>query len=363
MEKIITNNPKGYPEIRNIFPRYDGKFTYKKDIFNFCLNITHKITGKGYHPFWKGLFYDFEDQETPCVFFNTINLGNNLWKIYFETTVPRLGNVPKIFYDLAVKSLSKENCTEIIAISKCAYDLQIDYIKKNYPTYLEIIKSKMSLRLPLQKPLINNYRDKRLSKHKIVFTIIGSDFFRKGGKEVLHAFNDILPKNPHLHLNIISSLNYGDYATHTTKKDFDDAKDIIKRYPENIKHYSSLPNKEVLELLINSHVGLLPTWADSFGYSVLEAQAAGCPVITTNVRALPEINNNDIGWIINVPLKTDKNAMIDSPKERTEFSDLLQSNLRKILIEIIDKSKLIKQKGEKSLKKIIIEHEASIPPR
>lgn len=51
-----------------------------------------------------------------------------------------------------------------------------------------------------------------------------------------------------------------------------------------------------------SDVGLLPTWADTYGYSVLEFQACGCPVISSNTRGLPEINNNEAGWIINMPL-------------------------------------------------------------
>ena len=41
-------------------------------------------------------------------------------------------------------------------------------------------------------------------------------------------------------------------------------------------------------------VGLLPTWAESYGYSVLEMQACGLPVVTTNIRALPE--TNVCGW-------------------------------------------------------------------
>ncbi|MFW2788163.1 glycosyltransferase, partial [Acinetobacter baumannii] len=60
------------------------------------------------------------------------------------------------------------------------------------------------------------------------------------------------------------------------------------------------------------HIGLLPTWADTFGYSVLEFQACGCPVISTDVRALSEINNNDIGWLINVDKNKYGEIVVDS---------------------------------------------------
>ncbi len=62
-----------------------------------------------------------------------------------------------------------------------------------------------------------------------------------------------------------------------------------------------MPNQQVLELLKTCDVGLLPTYADTYGFSALEAQSAACPVISTDVRALPEINNTEVGWLINVP--------------------------------------------------------------
>lgn len=360
MEKIITNNPNGYAEIRNIFSRYPAEFIYKKDIFDFGLKLSHRLTKKGYNPFWKGLYYNFQDQATPCIFFNSINLGRNPWKVYFETKLPRLGIAPKCLYDIAIRRLTKDNCLEIIAISQCAYDMQLKYIKKEYPQYHDVIKSKMKVQLPPQKPLIDDYTQKNLPSNTIVFTIVGSDFFRKGGKEVLQVFNELIPNYPQLQLNIVSSLNYGDYATHTTKEDYIDALNIISKYPVNINHYISLPNSEVLELFRNSHVGLLPTWADSFGYSVLEAQASGCPVITTNIRALPEINNDEIGWIIEVPKNYNKDGDIISQEKSEIFSKNLYKNLYLTLLQILKSHEAIKEKGAKCLNQIKLKYEADI---
>lgn len=147
-------------------------------------------------------------------------------------------------------------------------------------------------------------------------------------------------------LNIVSSLNYGDYATHTTQKDQEVALEIFKKHPDNIHHYHSLPNNQVLELLINSHIGLLPTWADSFGYSVLESQAAGCPCITTDIRALPEINNNEVGWIIK----------LQNPIYNLENREFMIQELMRI-IELIAKDKnMIKIKGKNALQQIMLNH-------
>jgi len=79
-------------------------------------------------------------------------------------------------------------------------------------------------------------------------------------------------------------------------------KSLILDNLDRITYYEYLPNNEILELMkYKIQVGMLPTRGDTYGYSVLEFQASGCPVISTDVRALLEINNEDCGWIINVP--------------------------------------------------------------
>lgn len=352
MEKTITNNPNGYAEIRNIIIDNPEKFIYKKDLFDYGLKIMHLITKRGYHPFWKGFYYNPFDQKTPAHFFNTINLGRNPFKVHFETTLPRLGKAPKWLYRLGIKKLASKNCKEIIAISQCAYDLQIKHLKENYPKYLDAISAKMKVVLPPQKPLIKSYSEKTLPTDKIIFTLVGGDFFRKGGRETLQVFDKLIPLHPNLHLNIVSSLAFGDYATHTTKEDKEEALRIIAKHPSNITHYNSLPNDKVLQLFMESHIGLLPTWADSFGYSVLEAQAAGCPNITTDIRALLEVNNNEIGWVINVPQTENKNALIETEEQRVDFSKLLKNELLKIVKDIVENPTQIEIKGTKSLNEV-----------
>ena len=50
-----------------------------------------------------------------------------------------------------------------------------------------------------------------------------------------------------------------------------------------------LPNREVVAAYHCAHVLLLPSSQEGFGFPVLEAMAAGCPVVCTNVTSLPEI--------------------------------------------------------------------------
>lgn len=342
MKIQYTNYPNGYAEIRNFIAPLKKEVTFKRrrDLFQLLLNSWFRLTGKGYQPFFKGLFFNpFINSKDQFRFFNTILIGRNPWQVTFETTIPRLGDAPNWLYKLAVKQLAQKNCQHIYALSQCAYNMQKEYMEKHWPDYAPFIISKMSVKHPYQAPLINKYEDKPLNPSKIVFTLTGADFFRKGGMEVLKAFDQLIPQYPQLHLNIISSLKFGDYATHTTEADQKEAKKIIAKYPDNITHYQSLPNEKVLELYKASHVGLLPTWADTYGYSVLEAQAAGCPCITTNIRALPEINNDEIGWMINI-----KNL-----KYNNETKHFMVNSLILIIKQIIDDISIINKKGIKAL--------------
>ncbi|MCE3280312.1 MAG: glycosyl transferase group 1 [Bacteroidetes bacterium] len=354
--RIINNSPDTYAEVRNITFFQKERIKMVDDIFSTLNKLKHKLTGVGYTQFYKGFFFSSEDQKTPCHFFNSINLGRNPWIVTFETILPRIGNANRYWYNLGIKRLVKENCRCIIALSECAYNRQIAYVKEKYPQYEDVIRKKMIVMHPPQAILVENYQNKQVDKNAIIFTIVGSDFFRKGGREVLNVFNELIPLFPQLKLIIISSLIYGDYASQTSEQDFLKAMQIIKRFPENITHYKSLPNNEVLEILKKSHVGLLPSWGDTYGYSVLEAQAAGCPVITTNLRAFPEINNNNTGWVLEVPLNNGMDADIDTTEKRINFQKIIEKELKKSIVEIIHFPGMIRDKGILCIERIKKEH-------
>jgi glycosyltransferase involved in cell wall biosynthesis len=354
--KIINNNPLGYAELRNINVFGINSIKYIDDVFSFGNKLKHKLTGKGYNVFYKGLFYSIKDQKTPCHLFNSINLGKNPWIVTFETTLPRLGEGHSFWYSLSVKKLANSNCKRIIALSQCTFSRQIDYLKQNYPEYLSSIQKKMLVMHPPQALLINNYEEKSLESNSLIFTIVGADFFRKGGREVLNVFSELIPLYPQLKLNIISSLLFNDYASKATTEDYNKALEIIHKFPDNIFHYKGLPNAEVLSILTKSHVGLLPSWGDTYGYSVLEAQAAGCPVITTNLRSFPEINNNKIGWVLELPLNAGMDADIDTKEKRLIFQGILEDGLRESVLEMLAFPNLIKEKGLACIQRIKEDH-------
>ena len=175
----------------------------------------------------------------------------------------------------------------------------------------EIIRKKMIVLHPPQEVLVDqpvqrDYDD----QHPIRLILVGSGFFRKGGREILRAFDKLIrEENANLKLILVSSLKMDDYAAKETQEDLDWASNFIQEHSDWIEYYPSLSQAEVLNLMKTCDIGLLPTYADSYGFSVLEAQACGLPVISTDVRALPEINNTDCGWLIRVQKRNGRSAL------------------------------------------------------
>jgi len=195
-------------------------------------------------------------------------------------------------------------------------------------------------------------------EHPIRFVLVGAAFFRKGGRELFKAFQRLAgEEGMPIRLVVVSSLRVEPYAAHETEADINWARQIIAEKPHWLEYYKELPNNEVLELLKNADVGLLPTWADTYGLSVLEAQASGCPVITTNVRALPEINNNHVGWLIKVPKDELGEAIYATDEDRQKLSQSIQSGLESAIRSIVADPSVIALKGQAALDQIRAEHD------
>lgn len=170
MEKVIATNNKGYNQNRNFVEIPHGcHFIQERDIFSTLLNQYFRLTKK-IHPFFQFLhYYPGNTKVKLRHFFNTISFNKAPFIVTFETTLPRLGNAPQWINSLALKQLASESCKKIIALSQNAYDQQIEFLKKDYPNYIEPIRSKMMVLHPPQKLLINDYIEKKLPVKKNYF--------------------------------------------------------------------------------------------------------------------------------------------------------------------------------------------------
>ena len=347
MVRLLT----GYNEKRHfldhslgVAPVWDFSALVEKLIFRF--------TKVGYRPTWKSFFFRPFDQRV-FLGFNTIRIDGGPFLVFFETTLPRVSKKRFLLVYLERRALKSPNCLGLVAISHCAKNHQLAH----FGTQREI-----TVLHPPQKILVAKPNDERWTKNgPVKFCFVGRDFARKGGIEMLRAFDKLNQKN--WHLTIVSSLSIDDYATQYTKEHQrllrQEILAILERRRTQIDWHESLPNEQVLKVMKDVHIGLLPTWHDTYGYSVLEFQASGCPVISTDIRALPEINNDRCGWVIPVGKRFDALVYPLKSKERREaFSKDLSNSLRTLLEEILISPRgLLREKAEKGLSRIRAEHD------
>jgi len=360
--RIVGTNHIGYPEERNFARLPLQRYEVRKqlDLFKLPTWFCYRLLNRNY-PFLLNTFCDFGLVNRCALLhlFNGICLGGRPWVVTFETALPRWGwsAVPDWLVAHGVRLLAGSACRRVIALSRCAANIQMEFLRSKFQAFAPAVEAKMEVLHPSQPPLVQNGSGKPGPDQPIHFVMVGGDFFRKGGLEVLRVFDRLLNGDAPVRLTIVSRLRGGDYATHATPADEGAARDLIERHADRITWHFSMPNNEVLELMKSAHVGLLPTWADTYGYSVLEAQAAACPVISTDVRALPEINNNSVGWMIPVPKDADGNGRIATAQERGEFSKIVERGVEAAVRDILRNPNSVRIKGSLALERIRAFHD------
>jgi len=359
--RIVGVKAITYPEKRNFAGLEVPGFQFKKvkDFYKFPAYAYFKIKKKS-HPYWLNLFQDFDSGKYDLLhFFNAASVGKKPWITTFEYYMPRGAHLPGTYPEenkyihKVLQLMEGDSCKKLIALSEWAREAQLAYLKAaNHPT--DVIDSKLITIHPPQKKLLESVSEKSWDG-PLKLLLVGADFFRKGGMESLEVIDNLIKSGLEIEFSIISRMQFGDYASKSTQKDVDRAKEIIQQH-ESIHLYDFLSNEEVVQKMIDSHLVLLPSFEETYGYTVLEGQAAACPVITTNGTAFTEINNNEIGWVIEVELDEHKRSVPRSDSAKTAFQQKVKSSLEEILMSAYHDRDLLAKKGAKALDKIERQH-------
>ena len=323
------------------------------------------------------LFYDFKTAyPTRCDifhFFNCICLDKyNKWVVSVESGVPWPISVTRCvesenadfspimhskYVERRLRALASPNCLGLLALSHCTENIQKELISQ-FPRYEEVICKKLITLLPPQKLIVHDLSEKQLlwnSDEEFTFIYVGSDFYRKGGRETIEVLSDLHCKY-NFRLILISSMAIDEQRYLRTEHDPEDIKRLIEQNRGWIEYHDRLPNTEVLKKMKKAHVCLLPTWMDTFAYSVLEAQACGTPVISTSLRALTEINDESVGWLIKVPVNRLNNPLHLTKEQQDVFSEQLLLGLRDKVEYVLNHRDEVEIKAEKCIHKIKIKH-------
>ncbi|NPA92831.1 MAG: glycosyltransferase family 4 protein [Chloroflexi bacterium] len=363
-----------YSYTRNVLHRLpEAQYVPVNDVFSWAVNTTLRINRVARRtigrPLWSHFnlnnqFWDFDRSGVDVIhLFNGISYGHTPWVSTFETAVPRFLEVMAALhsgepdfnrfqrwrFEKAIQAAASDHCLGLVALSERARRAQhLVLAWSNAPDLAQTIAAKTRVLHPPQPLLVEDFTAKTaLPLKPLRFMFVGHDFFRKGGLEMLRTFVDMRKESPWpFTLTIVSALQGHDYATQAGEAEIAEAQRLIHENQDWIQHFPRLPYEDVLARMQQAHVGMLPTYADSYGYSVLEFQAAGCPVITTNINALAEINAAERGWVIEVPRTSLGEATFHTPEGRQAVSAAIAQGIRQALEEILANPEIVLQKGQ-----------------
>jgi len=189
------------------------------------------------------------------------------------------------------KLFLETQCKKIVFWSQAAYQTMLDYGGVKHPEVL----AKSCVVYPSIRQPENLPTGTTRSEFNLLFS---GDFFREGGANVVDAFEQASKRHPDLRLRICSD----------PEKDFNTSDlGLREKYLTKIRtnpkiQLGRIPrSRMVQEILPETDLYLLPTYAEAFGFAILEAMAFGIPVITTNHFAIPEImQDGESGLMIDI---------------------------------------------------------------
>ncbi len=147
-------------------------------------------------------------------------------------------------------------------------------------------------------------RDQRECKN-ILF--IGRDYRRKGGDTALAVFRKVHSSIPESTLTYVGPLE-------------------AQKIPPGVKYYANPDDRTLFnEIYPSADIFFMPTRADAFGISLVEAMSFGIPPVTTNTGSIPEFVVNGSNGFIHDAEDVDSMAesiltLLQSPATRRAMS-------------------------------------------
>lgn len=287
------------------------------------------------------------------------------WIASFESTLPMgqredTSEVHLQWMARNYRQMAAPSCKKLLAFSQWAKDTTLDWMRRNGCTAeYDAIREKIQVLYPPQAVQLteDEVRQKFADvERELRFVFVGRDFYRKGMYECLLELVELRKRIP-LRLSLVSGLGQG-YTYRVpayTEEETAQVRQLLHDNADWIDFHESLPNEEVLALCKKAHVGLLPTYRDSFGYSVIEMQSCGCTVLSTDICALPELNSPDIGYVCSI--REAMEALTDAPGDPQKLRPLLKAQLHTQLACIAAERGTLCEKALRARRRVAQQHD------
>lgn len=181
------------------------------------------------------------------------------------------GRIPEIF-----KNKGWELCL-LKKVLKSA-DAIIVMDKRSYETLcLSGFKNIYKLPNPLSESIENLINSNHVDKKGNEVLFVGHIIKTKGILELIRACNEI----ENIHLTLMGE---------GTESFIKEAKSLVKHKGYNWVNFTGMcPSDEVVKSMLSCDVFVLPSYTEGFPNVIIESMACGCPIVATDVGAIPEM--------------------------------------------------------------------------
>lgn len=211
------------------------------------------------------------------------------------------------------KSILK-HATVVIALTK---DMQ-NAITRIYPRDVEVVPNGIDTS---RFDNIESKKEKINSGKKLLY--VGRLVPVKGVVDLIDSMKYIIEKNQDVELIII-----GDG---TLRKELEN-KSRDNGLSDHICFKGEVPNEVIPQCMISADIFILPSYSEGFPNCLLEAMAAGLPIVCTNIKGLPDIVEDNINGFLVQPndpksICEKVNILLDNDLLRDKIS---KNNLEKV---------------------------------
>lgn len=159
-------------------------------------------------------------------------------------------------------------------------------------------------------------------KKDFVLLFVGSLIMKKGLQNIIEILPEIIKKNKNLRLFVVGSGNYRSNLELLVKKN---------NLEKNVVFIGKINSKKMVNYYNLADLLVMPSlFIETFPYTILEAMSCGLPVFASNIGGIPEIIDNNTGFLVDV---NNKKQLIN------DLSNAINSNNYKIKTHCLNKIK------------------------
>lgn len=234
--------------------------------------------------------YMLKRQEKPDIIYAHF-LYNIAYAVYLKEkyNIPLVGmehwsgvNQPELSSDIIYRGqIAYQGANRIIAVSNSLKEQIYNHFKRD-ATVIHNMVNEEFFQMPIRK---------YTNRGKLIYISIGNLFYIKGHDILIKALSEVAKYTLDWELRIVGG-----------GSEEKNLQNLIKQFglENNIKMIGRKNKQEIISLLYDSDIFILPSRSENFSVAVLEALSAGLPVVATSCGGIRECINEKNGVLVSV---------------------------------------------------------------